>query len=70
MLETTVKDLNEKHKRDLSAALGTMKLQHQVDSSDMKATIEQQNKEIQTQCKLTENVAQAGQKSVTQNFCK
>lgn len=26
LLETTVKDLNEKHKRDLSAALGTMKL--------------------------------------------
>lgn len=77
-------ELEAGHKKELHSALNTMKLQHQVDTSNMKATIEQQNKEIsrledtintlkqeiQAQRKLTESVAQAGQKSVTQNFGK
>ena len=77
-------DLEAGHKKELHSALNTMKLQHQVDSSNMKATIEQQVKEIgrledtintlkleiQAQRKLTESVANAGQKSVTQNFGK
>jgi|SaaInlStandDraft_7_1057024.scaffolds.fasta_scaffold03421_2 hypothetical protein len=77
-------ELEEKNKKELHSALNTMKLQHQVNSSNMTATIEQQNKEIlrledtiqtlkqeiQAQRKLTESVANAGQKSVTQNFGK
>lgn len=68
--------------KELNARLKTQELQHQVDSSDMKAKIENQCREIeslrttietlkleiQAQRELTREVAQAGQKSVTQNF--
>jgi len=68
--------------KELNARLKTQELQHQVNSSDMKAKIENQDREItslrdtieslkseiQSQRELTREVAQAGQKSVTQNF--
>ena len=83
-LSETEKRLTESHHKELNARLATMKLQHQVESSEMCAQIKQQEKEInvlnetistlkdeiQAQRKLTESVAQAGQKSVTQNFGK
>lgn len=83
-LSETEKRLTESHNKELNARLATMKLQHQVESSEMSAQIKQQEKEInvlnetistlkseiQAQRKLTESVAQAGQKSVTQNFGK
>ena len=68
--------------KELNARLKTQELQHQVASSDMKARIENQGREIeslrttietlkaeiQAQRELTREVAQAGQKAVTQNF--
>lgn len=80
----TEKRLVESHHKELNARLATMKLQHQVESSDMSATIKQQEKEIkvlnetittlkaeiQAQRKLTESVANATQKQLTQNFGK
>jgi hypothetical protein len=68
----------------LNARLLTKELEHKVASSDMKATIQQQTKdierlestietlkqEIQAQRKLTESVAASSQKAVTQNFGK
>jgi hypothetical protein len=68
--------------KELNARLKTQELQHQVASSDMKARIENQVREIeslrntidslkieiQAQRDLTREVAQAGQKAVTQNF--
>ena len=68
--------------KELNARLKTQELQHQVATSDMKAKIENQEREIaglretieslkleiQAQRDLTREVAQAGQKSVTQNF--
>ena len=68
--------------KELNARLKTQELQHQVASSDMKAKIENQTREIeslrttieslkfeiQAQRDLTREVAQAGQKAVTQNF--
>jgi hypothetical protein len=68
----------------LNARLSTKDLEHQVASSEMKATIQQQTKEItrlestietlkqeiQAQRKLTESVASSSQKAVTQNFGK
>lgn len=68
--------------KELNARLKTQELQHQVQTSDMKAKIDNQEREInslretinslkeeiQAQRELTREVAQAGQKSVTQNF--
>lgn len=70
--------------KELNARLKTQELQHQVDTSNMKAKIENQEREItslretivslrdeiQAQRELTREVANAGQKSVTQNFGK
>lgn len=70
--------------KELNARLKTQELQHQVDTSNMKAKIENQEREIislretivslrdeiQAQRELTREVANAGQKSVTQNFSK
>jgi len=70
--------------KELNARLKTQELQHQVSTSDMKAKIDNQTREItalhqsieslraeiQAQRELTREVAQAGQKSVTQNFSK
>ena len=70
--------------KELNARLKTQELQHQVNTSDMKARIENQEREItslrdtivslkseiQAQRELTKEVANAGQKAVTQNFSK
>lgn len=76
--------LGAKHKSDLEAQIKTKDLEHKVLCADMKATIEQQKKEIATlsntietlkseikeQRNLTKSVAESTQKSVTQNFTK
>jgi hypothetical protein len=70
--------------KELNARLKTQELQHNVATSDMKARIENQNREIaslqeliashkseiQAQRELTKEVAQATQKQLTQNFGK
>lgn len=70
--------------KELNARLKTQELEHKVLTSDMKAKIDNQSREINTllqtieslkaeiqaQRELTREVAQAGQKSVTQNFSK
>lgn len=80
--ETFEKTTEANMHKELNARLKTQELQHQVASSDMKAKIENQGREIeslrttietlkqeiQAQRELTREVAQAGQKSVTQNF--
>lgn len=80
--ETFEKTCEANMHKELNARLKTQELQHQVASSDMKAKIENQSREIenlrntietlkeeiQAQRELTREVAQAGQKSVTQNF--
>jgi hypothetical protein len=80
--ETFEKTAEANMHKELNARLKTQELQHQVASSDMKAKIENQareieslrttietlKQEIQAQRELTREVAQAGQKSVTQNF--
>lgn len=76
--------LEEKYKRELESHIKTKDLESQVQCADMKATIEQQKKEIATlvdtiktlkseiteQRNLTKSVAESTQKSVTQNFAK
>ena len=78
------KEANQRMQKELNARLATQTLQHQVDTSDMKARIENQEREIaslretieslkseiQAQRELTREVANAGQKAVTQNFGK
>jgi predicted RNA-binding protein YlqC (UPF0109 family) len=80
--ETFEKTTETNMHKELNARLKTQELQHQVASSDMKAKIENQGREIeslrttietlkqeiQAQRELTREVAQAGQKAVTQNF--
>lgn len=80
--ETFEKSCEANMHKELNARLKTQELQHQVASSDMKAKIENQGREIeslratietlkqeiQAQRELTREVAQAGQKAVTQNF--
>ena len=80
--ETFEKTAEANMHKELNARLKTQELQHQVASSDMKARIENQGREIeslrttietlkaeiQAQRELTREVAQAGQKAVTQNF--
>lgn len=70
--------------KELNARLKTQELQHNVATSDMKARIENQEREItslretiaslkseiQAQRELTKEVAQATQKQLTQNFSK
>jgi hypothetical protein len=70
--------------KELNARLKTQELQHSVATSDMKARIENQEREIkslhdtitslkaeiQAQRELTREVAQATQKQLTQNFSK
>jgi hypothetical protein len=70
--------------KELNARLKTQELQHNVATSDMKAKIENQEREIsglrdtieslkseiQAQRELTREVAQATQKQLTQNFSK
>lgn len=86
--EASLADQKAKLEKDfhsqLNARLSTKDLEHKVASSDMKATIQQQTKdisrlestietlkqEIQAQRKLTESVAASSQKAVTQNFGK
>lgn len=80
--ETFEKTTESNMHKELNARLKTQELQHQVATIDMKAKIENQareieslrttietlKQEIQAQRDLTREVAQAGQKSVTQNF--
>ena len=86
--EASLADQKSKLEKDfhlqLNARVTTKDLEHKVASSDMKATIQQQTKdiarlestietlkqEIQAQRKLTESVAASSQKAVTQNFGK
>ena len=81
--EYTKKVEADMHK-ELNARLKTQELQHNVATSDMKARIENQEREvvslretiaslkseIQAQRELTREVAQATQKQLTQNFGK
>jgi len=78
------KELQAKLHKELNARLETGKLQHLVDTSSMTAQIENQKREIsvlsstiqslkeeiQAQRNLTESVANATQKQLTQNFGK
>jgi hypothetical protein len=80
--ETFEKNTTADMHKELNVRIKTQELQHQVATSDMKAKIENQTREIQAlkdtidtlkfeiqaQRELTREVAQAGQKSVTQNF--
>ena len=82
--EKICKEYEEKCQKELDHHIKTKDLETQVKTAEMKATIEQQIKEIATltntitilkdeiaqQRTLTKNVAEAGQKSVTQNFTK
>lgn len=82
--ELLKKSLEEQMHKELNARLQTAKLQHQVDTSNMSAQIENQKHEIevlhdtiaslkgevQAQRELTQSVANAGQKQLTQNFGK
>lgn len=82
--ETFETDLRKQLNSELYAKIETQKLRHEVDTSNMKATIENQNREIemmrntidslkaeiQAQRDLTREVANATQKTLTQNFSK
>lgn len=78
------KEMQAQMHKELNARLETSKLQHQLETSTMQATIENQKREIevlrntisdlkgevQAQRELTEKVANASQKQLTQNFGK
>lgn len=82
--EALKKDLETQMHKELNARLQTAKLQHEVETSNMKAQIENQKREIavladtittlkqevQAQRDLTQSVANATQKQLTQNFGK
>lgn len=83
-LDDLKKELETQMHKELTARLQTAKLQHQVETSNMTAQIENQKREIevlndtiqtlksevQAQRELTHSVANAGQKQLTQNFGK